>query len=414
MFGLGSILGLIGGKFNLLEKIKELIAGGMSEEEAQNEVLNQRKEHRLKRAGGILDAINEGFGNTFSTIQSIFAPRKQMKMQKELMQEQAKLNYEYGERAAQNAYEREQAIYQQSKQDNSFAARKADAMGAGLSPGVLYGSTGASGGGAGSTGGGKMGATGTSGAAAPDPTAGIQTLLGLRQMKLQERKNTAEVKLMESQAKAAEAEAENKTAKTKTENQMRDVNKAIRWLEGKDKYRGEILKRIWDNGSAFLKEGDIYKIDKWGNNEVGDMFGSEEFNIDDYTMNMKELELQNAVETVNKVSAEIEKIKSERDLNNEKKWLMFQELLVAKQNANTAAVEAAAKKLAAEWQTGEYTNWKTWIDVGEQVVNSLTKIIGTIVGMKNAGRVFNMLFNMGQRMIGERQDVKRAIPKVKG
>lgn len=397
MFGFGSILGLIGKKFNLQEIIKKLISGGMSEEEAQKEALSQRKEHRLNKAGGLIDAIGEGFGNTFSTIQSIIAPRKQMNMQKELMQEQAKLNYEYGERAAQNAYEREQAMYQQSKQDNSFAARKADAMGAGLSPGVLYGSTGASGGGAGSTGGGKMGATGTSGGAAPDPTAGIQTLLGLRQMKLQERKNVAEVKLMESQAKAAEAEAGNKEAQTKTENTIRALRKAITWLEGKDMYRNEILKRIWDNGSAFLKEDDTYKINNWGDKEVGEIFGNEEFNLNDYTMNMKELELQNALEVVNKISTEIEKIKSERDLNDAKKWATFQELIVAQQDADTRRIEALAKKLATMWETGEYTNWKTWVGVGKDAADVLTRLVGTIVGTKNAGRALKTLLEKTTR-----------------
>lgn len=414
MSGFRNLLGLLGNKFNLQELIESLIAEGMSPEEAETEALSQRKKHRLNKAGDFVDTIGKGLGNTFSTIQSIFAPRRQMKMQKELMQEQAKLNYEYGERAAQNAYQREQAMYQQSKQDNSFAARKADAMGAGLSPGVLYGSTGASGGGAGSTGGSEMGATGTSGGTAPDPTAGIQTLLGMRQLKLQEQKNKAEVKLMESQAKAAEAEAGNKEAQTKTENAMRNLRKALTWLEGKDAYRNEILKRIWDNGSAFLKEDDIYKIDKWGTNEVGAIFGSEEFNLNDYTMNMKTLELENAVQVVNKVSAEIEKIKSERDLNNEKKMAIFQELIIAQQNANSKAIEAAAQKLAAEWQTGEYTNWKTWVEVGKDAVNTLTRLIGTVVGMKNAGRVLKVLFNAGQKIIGGMQQAENPIPKIEG
>lgn len=411
MFGIGNILGLLGNKFNLQGLIEKLIAGGASPEEAEAEALKQRKRFRTQKAGNLIDAVGNEAESIFGKIQSILAPKKKMKMEKELLQEKARLNYEYGERAAKNAFQREQAMYQQSKQDNSFAARKADAMGAGLSPGVLYGSTGASGGGAGSTGGGKLGATGTSGGDAPDPTIGIQSLLSMRQLKLQERKQEAEVKLMESQAKAAEAEAGNKAAQTKTEDAMRNVNKALKWLEGKDKYRSQILKRIWDNGSAFLKENDVYKIDKWGTDEVGNMFGSEEFNLNDYTMNMKELELQNALETVNKVSAEIDKIKSERDLNNEKRWLMFQELLVAKQNADTAAVEAAAKKLAAEWQTGEYTNWKTWVDIGGQAIDSLTKIIGTVVGVKNAGKVFNMLFNMGKNVIGEIRSLKGALPE---
>lgn len=376
MFGLGSILGLIGNKFNLQEVIKKLITGGMSEEEALNEALGQRKKHKLEKAGGLIDAVGEGFGNTFSTIQSIFAPRKQMKMQKELMQEQAKLNYEYGERAAQNAYEREQAIYQQSKQDNSFAARKADAMGAGLSPGVLYGSTGASGGGAGSTGGGKMGATGTSGGAAPDSTAGIQTLLGLRQVKLQERKNTAEVKLIESQAKEAEASAAAKQAQADTENKMRNIRAGIEWLTGKDMARDLLIKLMYDKTEPYdYKEGSpSVEIMKFGN-ELGGQFGDFAFDKRGYTMVGKSQEIDMMDRQITKAIEETNKIISEKELNTEKKRGYWEELRIAALNGNAAMVNAIAHKLAAEWDTGEYTNWKTWVEMGYKAADIVKQYI---------------------------------------
>lgn len=376
MFGFGSILGLIGGKFNLQKIIKNLIAGGMSEEEALNEALDQRKEHKLDKAGGLVDAVDESLGNTFSTIQSIFAPRKQMNMQKELMQEQAKLNYEYGERAAQNAYEREQAMYQQSKQDNSFAARKADAMGAGLSPGVLYGSAGASGGGAGSTGGGKMGATGTSGGAAPDPTAGIQTLLGLRQMKLNERKNTAEVKLIESQAKEAEASAAAKQAQADTENKLRNIRAGIEWLTGKGMARDLLIKLTYDKTRPYdYKEGSpSMEITKFGN-ELGGQFGDFTFDKNGYTMIEKSQEIDMMDRQITKAIEETNKIISEKELNTEKKRGYWEELRIAAINGDAAMVNAIAHKLAAEWDTGEYTNWKTWVEMGYKAANIVEQYI---------------------------------------
>ena len=68
---------------------------------------------------------------------------------------------------------------------------------AGLSPGLMYGGGGASGGGAGSTTGAPMGATGAAGAgSAADPNAQLQALMSLRQVRMSERKNEAEINLL--------------------------------------------------------------------------------------------------------------------------------------------------------------------------------------------------------------------------
>lgn len=69
----------------------------------------------------------------------------------------ARINYKYGEMAAENAFERQQVLYNRTYQDQSYANKVAQMDAAGLSPGLMYGGGGASGGGAGSTTGAPMG-----------------------------------------------------------------------------------------------------------------------------------------------------------------------------------------------------------------------------------------------------------------
>ena len=105
----------------------------------------------IGKASGILNML--GLGR-----------KKQMEQQKEMVENAAKINYKYGEMAAENAFERQQVLYNRTYQDQSYANQVAQMDAAGLSPGLMYGKGGAGGGGAGSTTGAPMGATGAAGA----------------------------------------------------------------------------------------------------------------------------------------------------------------------------------------------------------------------------------------------------------
>ncbi len=74
-------------------------------------------------------------------------------------------------------------------------------------------------------------------------------------------------------------------------------------------------------------------------------------------------------------------------LTNEKEKNYWKELLIAQQNADSNTVEAIAKKLAIEHQTGEFTNWKTWVDLGLQALGAVKDIvkIPSISKAKEAG-----------------------------
>ena len=60
--------------------------------------------------------------------------RRQIRQQKEMAENAAKINYKYGEMAAENAFERQQVLYNRSYQDQSYANKVAQMDAAGLSP----------------------------------------------------------------------------------------------------------------------------------------------------------------------------------------------------------------------------------------------------------------------------------------
>ena len=91
-----------------------------------------------------------------------------------------------------------------------------------------------------------MGATGAAGAgAAADPNAQLQALMSLRQVRMSERKNEAEINLLNTQAKALEAEA----SKNKEETQS-IIDKRI-WQVKQEMFEGwqgfiDTANQLWD------------------------------------------------------------------------------------------------------------------------------------------------------------------------
>ena len=81
-------------------------------------------------AAGILNALGVG-------------RKKQIRQQKEMVENAAKINYKYGEMAAENAFERQQVLYDRTYQDQSYSSQVAQMDAAGLSPGLMYGKGGA-------------------------------------------------------------------------------------------------------------------------------------------------------------------------------------------------------------------------------------------------------------------------------
>ena len=86
--------------------------------------------------GGLTSGLIGGITSLFG------GDKKQLEMQKELNEQAARLNYEYGEMAAENAYKRQLAMYERSYQDQSYSAMRKQMEDAGLSVGLMYGGNG--------------------------------------------------------------------------------------------------------------------------------------------------------------------------------------------------------------------------------------------------------------------------------
>ena len=163
----------------------------------------------LEKGENVMSPLSGIIGGASSILNVLgIGRRRQIRQQKEMAENAAKINYKYVEMAAENAFERQQVLYDRTYQDQSYADQVAQMDAAGLSPGLMYGKGGAGGGGAGSTTGAPMGATGATGAgSAADPNMQLQALMSLRQVRMSERKNEAEINLLNTQADALKTEA---------------------------------------------------------------------------------------------------------------------------------------------------------------------------------------------------------------
>lgn len=67
-------------------------------------------------------------------------------------------------------------------------------------------------------------------------------------------------------------------------------------------------------------------------------------------------------------------------LQNEKAANYFTEMMNRILQGNAAAARDSARALADNWGIGEYTNWKTWVDTGLEVLGGVAGAVGSIKG----------------------------------
>ena len=282
----------------------------------------------LEKGSSIMNPISGIIGGASGILNMLgLGRRKQVQQQKEMLENAAQINYKYGEMAAENAFERQQVLYNRTYQDQSYASQVAQMDAAGLSPGLMYGKGGAGGGGAGSTTGAPMGATGAAGAgAAADPNMQLQALMSLRQVRMSERKNEAEINLLNTQADALKAEA----GKNKEETQS-IIEKRL-WEIKQEMFKGwksfiDTANQLWDQMVKWQRtekvtiDGKEIEIPKYFEIE-DDKFGKIVFDEESFQGNMMAAEKQilegtAAIKTLEsiyadeKLSAEISKINAE-------------------------------------------------------------------------------------------------------
>lgn len=352
--------------------------------------MNFKKLLELLEKGGSLMNSGSGIIGTASGILNMLGVgrKKQMEQQKEMVENAARINYKYGEMAANNAFERQQVLYDRTYQDQSFANQVAQMDAAGLSPGLMYGKGGAGGGGAGSTTGAPMGATGAAGTGtAADPNMQLQALMSLRQVRMSERKNEAEINLLNTQAKALEAEA----GKNQEETQS-IVEKRI-WEVKQEMFRGwkgfiDTANQLWDQMVRWQptekttidgKEVEIPKYFEIEDDKFGKIiFGEESFQGDMMEAEKQILEGTAAIKTLEsiyadeKLSAEIRKINA--DACSGMAQAAYYYAAGETQKAETKMLEV---KRRTEEATADLRELQYWTEIANTIIR-LAQLVGNL------------------------------------
>ena len=335
-------------------------------------------------ASGILDMLGVG-------------RKRKIRDQKEMAENAAKINYKYGEMAAENAFERQQVLYNRTYQDQSYANQVAQMDAAGLSPGLMYGKGGGGGGGAGSTTGAPMGATGATGAgSAADPNMQLQALMSLRQVRMSERKNEAEINLLNTQADALKAEAGKNQEETQT-----IIEKRL-WQVKQEMYEGwkgfiNTANQLWDQMIKWQptkkmtidgKEIEIPKYFEIEDDKFGKIvFGEESFQGDMMKAEKQILEGTAAIKTLESIYAD-EKLSTEiRKINADACSAMAQ---AAYYYAAGEAQKAEAKVLEAKKRTEEATadlrELQYWTEIANTIIR-LAQLVGNLAIGGKTGKV---------------------------
>lgn len=343
----------------------------------------------LEKGEGIANPISGIIGGASGILNMLgIGRRRQIRQQKEMIENAAQINYKYGEMAARNAFERQQVLYNRTYQDQSYANQVAQMDAAGLSPGLMYSKGGAGGGGAGSTTGAPMGATGATGAGvAADPNAQLQALMSLRQVRMNERKNEAEINLLNTQAKALEAEAGKNKEETTT-----IIEKRI-WQIKQEMFEGwkdfiNTANQLWDQMVKWQptkkttidgKEIEIPKYFEIEDDKFGKIvFGKESFQGDMMNAEKQILEGTAAIKTLEsiyadeKLSAEIKKINA--DACSGMAQAAYYYAAGETQKAEEKVLEAKKK---TEEATADLRELQYWTEIANTIIK-LAQVVGNL------------------------------------
>lgn len=312
----------------------------------------------------------------------------QKEAQMELNKQAALLNYEYGEKAAENAYQRQLAMYQRSYEDQSYKAMVKQMEDAGLSVGLMYGGNG-SGGGAGAMSGAPKGDTGGAIAGQAASAAALMEVenqrrsLALQQASMAKdiQLKDAEIELKEKEADKAGQEALYTEALTETENILRSAKAHREFWEGRLSWI-ENLRKQFEDVTTPSEDGEL--------NATEDMYGN-------YEIISKAIGTASKAADVLKVIAETGTeeqrkvcLAAEAALTNEKAKGYWKELEVAIKNADSQAIVAAATKLNSETNRmdtehkyGVKMTAKQWIELGIGVTGAVAGTIGAGALVKN-------------------------------
>lgn len=363
----------------------------------------------LEKGEDVMDPLSGIIGNAAGILNTLgIGRKKQIRQQKEMAENAAKINYKYGEMAAENAFERQQVLYNRTYQDQSYANQVAQMDAAGLSPGLMYGKGGAGGGGAGSTTGAPMGATGAAGAGvAADPNAQLQALMSLRQVRMSERKNEAEINLLNTQADALKAEA----GKNKEETQT-IIDKRI-WQVKQEMFEGwqgfiDTANQLWDQMVKWQptkkttidgKEIEIPKYFEIEDDKFGKIiFGEKSFQGDMMKAEKQILEGTAAIKTLESIYAD-EKLSAEiKKINADACSGMAQ---AAYYYAAGETQKAEAKVLEAKKKTEEATADLRELQYWTEIANTIIRLAQLVGNLTIGGKTGKLIREYTEKKMGE-------------
>lgn len=343
----------------------------------------------LEKGEKLANPLSGIFGSASGILNILGVGRnRQVRQQKEMVENAAKINYKYGEMAAENAFERQQVLYNRTYQDQSYANQVAQMDAAGLSPSLMYGKGGAGGGGAGSTTGAPMGATGAAGAgSAADPNIQLQALMSLRQARMSEKKNEAEINLLNTQADALKAEE----GKNKEETQT-IIDKRI-WEVKQEMFKGwqsfiNTANELWDQMVKWQptkkttidgKEIEIPKYFEIEDDKFGKIvFGEESFQGDMMAAEKQILEGTAAIKNLEsiyadeKLSAEIKKINADACSGMAQAAYYYAAGETQKAEEKMLEVKKRTEEATAELRELEY-----WTEIANTIIK-LAQVVGNL------------------------------------
>lgn len=372
--------------------------------------MNFKKLLELFEKGGSLMNSGSGIIGTASGILNMLGVgrKKQIAQQKEMMENAARINYKYGEMAANNAFERQQVLYDRTYQDQSYANQVAQMDAAGLSPGLMYGKGGAGGGGAGSTTGAPMGATGAAGSGtAADPNMQLQALMSLRQVRMSERKNEAEINLLNKQAKALEAEA------GKNQEETQSIIEKRLWQVKQEMFSGwksfiDTANQLWDQMIRWQptekttidgKEIEIPKYFEIEDDKFGKIiFGEKSFQGDMMKAEKQILEGTAAIKTLESIYAD-EKLSAEiRKINADACSGMAQ---AAYYYAAGETQKAETKMLEVKRRTEEATADLRELQYWTEIANTIIKLAQLVGNLAIGGKTGKLIREYTERKMSE-------------
>lgn len=287
--------------------------------------------------GGIAGKILGLFGESRKSQE-----RRQLEQQQKLMDMQGKWN----KQLMNESYGLQKDMYHYQYEKNTPEAMRKRYEEAGMNPALAY-SQGTIGGVGGGSGGASVG-----GASASDAASMQNAETNKQGMALQMGMMKSQIAVNESIANKNNKEAGVKEGELKTIEQQRDIlTDNLKMINN-----GMFIEQMEKRFNQEHKHGDK---DFKGINKENELTGYVHTILTDSAYG------QQVTNELLKVQAETGNIEAQQLLTNKKAEGYFRELLIAQQNADQDGIKAAAMKLATEWGTGEFKNWKTWLDVGE-------------------------------------------------